>query len=302
MNHRNLCVALMSMQLTSPWANAQQPVASEVKFADIFSSGALGADVVISIPDSQSLVISGAGPYRLESRNLILRAKNVRVDGVVTIESYSPDNTAAATDGTPATPPQVATLNATGTTGTMGSQGRSGDSGGSYVLDVEKISFVNGGALIVSARGQTGGQGQIGGAGGQGGAGSSGTKATSDFPMCSDPCPGIGHKGGQGGGRGPGGIGGTGGAGGTIYLSSTLKALLDASAVSFKVDVSGGPAGKPGPIGTRGVGGGGGARGEGGNCHCSNPPGPGPDGDLGADTATPTPDGVSGAVGSVQPL
>lgn len=293
-------IFLSSVALACALPLAANGQATEIKFSALFSAGNMGSDIIIQVPDNGILVFDAGGPYRLESKNLIIRAKKARLDTSVVIEAFSADNIAPGTDGTPATPQQT-NAEVVGTAGTKGAVGKTGASSGIAVLDLESIQRAEGAVLTVVMRGQTGGQGQMGGQGGKGGNGNSGRNAESDFPSCSRPCPDRGRTGAKGGSAGPGGDGGVGGAGGTIHRSTALQKYIDAGFI--KLEANGGSGGKPGQQGLPGFGGNGGPRGSGGNCECKDVPGPGANG-LDGDSAAggsslPGPNGPSGSVVSL---
>jgi hypothetical protein len=277
---------------------------SEVKFSELYAGALLGDDVVVQVPDDKILVVDdGGSPYQLERRNLFVIAARARIDGNPVLRSFSLDNVAAATDGVPSTPPSKPDdSSATGDKGRAGATGKPGMDAGLIVLDIAEVTLSQGASLSVELRGQTGGKGQKGGQGGRGGSGASGRGAKSDFPSCSRPCPDTGVRGGPGGQRGAGGIGGPGGAGGTVFLSAKVQELYSANPGVFSITVKGGTAGQTGDVGERGIGGKGGPRGPGGNCECKNVPGPGPDGQIGADIADQTPPGTAGSDGKIQEL
>lgn len=289
----------LSLLLFLTLAFGKVSFAGEVNFSDLFSGAALGADVIIQVPDNSTLVFDGASPYLLERKSLLIRAKTAIIRGTVLIQSFSGTNVGPATPGTPATP-SPAGGGQSGTPGAIGATGLPGTGTGTCVLDIGTLQAEAASTLTISYTGQIGGDGQKGGQGGQGGGGASGSNAESDFPKCSNPCPDTGHPGIIGGKRGSGGIGGPGGTGGTLYRSKAVAALQASGAVIL--NVNGGAGGRAGALGERGIGGPGGVRGAGGNCICNNPPGPGPDGDPGPDSADPTPPPTSGPPGSIVDL
>lgn len=277
---------------------ATAQVRKEVKLSELFGPGGLGADVIVQVPDSLLLVLD-AGVYKLENRNLILRAKYAKVSGLVVIESYSKESEPPVVEGTPPVPAD-AELETDGTDGNAGSKGRKGGVAGIALLEIGSLSSDPGSNCSISLRGQRGGQGQMGGQGGRGGKGRNGGDADASV-LCTKPCPDAGSPGRPGGRRGAGGVGGDGGDGGKIFASSAVRSALASGLV--KLDTLGGSKGNPGAVGQRGIGGPPGVRGSGSaGCECKDIPPPAADGPAGPDNAPATPSGISGKTGSIEEI
>ncbi len=281
-------------------ASAETP--EQIKLSDIFGSSILGNQVVIQLGKSSTLVIDDEkSPYYLEGKDIIIRASRIRIMGHPIIQAFSPDNVAKATEGVPTTPSQAPPLTH-GTKGEIGKKGETGKKAGVSLFDFSEIVVSDGADLNIVMRGQIGGKGQKGGQGGQGGIGAEGLAASVDNPRCTSRCPETGGKGATGGPRGAGGQGGDGGQGGTVYLSENAKKAASGNPAAIRVVVQGGPGGATGEPGEPGIGGPGGPRGQGGNCICNNPPGPGPIGDAGGPASEVTPPSSIGKDGAIAPL
>jgi hypothetical protein len=245
-------------------------MAADVSFRKAFEDAKDLPLIVVSVPDSDLLVIE-PGDYFTVGRRLVLRARQVRVDGKVHIAFFEPGKRADNTDGTgPVGPDQGQAAhyvcnNRSGCGGAIGGQGKPGAVGkqgapaSSMFIAVQELTQVPGGTLHFTMAGQQGGKGQTGGTGGRGGRGGDGA---------SRECGVAPGDGGAGGPRGPGGLGGQGGpggAGGKIVLSRSLARHLGSPSLIVSLErADGGPGGDPGNQGEPGGGGGMGGGGCGG--------------------------------------
>lgn len=248
---------------------ARTGFAGEIKFSDVLISGDAGAAVVIQVPDDSTLIFNG-GDYSLRGKNLIIRAKNVRLSGKVSISSFAKDSTPANYPNTAANVPQAIGVvdgcvrRGTGCAGHAGANGNDGAKGhvglpsGRIALLIENITREPSASISFSFRGQKGGKGQTGGQGGQGATGEDGEHQVG-APHCSGPYDG--GPGGVGGVPGAGGSGGDGGAGAQVTIPAGLQAFLKSSSSWASLDLSGGSGGDPGDSGSAGVGGPGGGGG-----------------------------------------
>jgi hypothetical protein len=259
----------------------------EVK-GDVFVAGpAIVADTIVFHPGSRLLFASGEQATG-DRTDRYLAARTIRVlpgasPPVITWARTEAARAGVTSPGKAAPGPIGSTEGADGGRGADGHGGNPGLPGRSAPTVYAFVGRVQGGPIAVDLKGQGGGPGGSGETGGDGGIGRTGRSALFVLGICQSPGGNAG-AGGAGGKGGRGGSGGRGGNGGSFVLISTNGALPSVER-QFKVDVTGGKGGPPGPPGQ---GGGPGPSGEGGGGGGVCPPGqaaspgpPGPQGDAG---------------------
>jgi hypothetical protein len=265
-----------------------QPASAPLDITDRLTSLDAGSTLRLSYPE-QTVTIQ-PGVYSLDGRNFSLQAKQLELDGAITIRSFADGVSAPGGQAGGVGKPggqgggdgQNGAIGLQGGLGSAGEGGKEGRSSGSFLLEVGEIAKKDSGSFTIVAVGEPGGSGGPGGQGGPGGPGGTGRNRGGNAFCGNAVSPGNGGSGGKGGTGGLGAQGGRGGAGGQIeYAAALAKSLSANEIVLLAPGGRGGMGGKPGSGGSPGPGG---AAGAGSHCGGGGDPGPqGLVGDAGAE-------------------
>jgi len=236
-----------------------------------------GGVIHIKIPRGDTLVFK-EGEYFTNGAELRIIADKVKLEGNVSISSFTLDNTAKnftttadpGKDGKP------------GSKGGIGSTGITPENIALYIKEIVTDPVNSDYKLTINNSGQMGGRGQTGGLGGKGNKGPKGRNSRCEIRVTPIPFPPFAwtytsdtshsaDNGGQGGSGfigGKAGIGGAGGKGGDILISEGFNELRTkkGSNVLITLVTKGG---KGGAAGHRSKGGAGGVGGDPGNTNAS---------------------------------